>query len=299
MKDDSGYLGMKYILAIILIGSWSLVQGQRSSTLKFWEDSMVTIASTILNGENDSVRYAAHAKFTAILSAALKQKGSFKYPFEQLNTIAKLSPSDKSFRIFNWNLPRDDGTYEYFGMVHRYNKQYKNYQVFALEDGSANLGNGDQKVLSAKTWYGAHYYSLVEMKKKRSKYYLLLGWDGNDRMSNKKIIEVLSFGKAGQPVFGKAVLGTSLGFKNRLVFEYNERASMSVQFKPEYKMVIYDHLSGNTESVSGQAAFQGPDGSYDGLKYKRGKWHYVKDIDARNPKGSKKDKYNDPEKITK
>jgi len=291
---------MKHISTIILICSWSIFAlGQKTSSLKVWEDSMVTIAPIILNGETDSVRYAAHAHFISILRAALKEEGSFKYPFKQLNTIAKLSPSDRSFRIFNWNLPRDDGTYEYFGIIQRYNKQYKNYQVFVLEDGSADIGKGDQKVLSGKTWYGAHYYSMVEMKKKRSKYYLLLGWDGNDRMSNKKIIDVLSFGKAGQPVFGKAVLGTPLGFKNRLVFEYHERASMSVQFKPEYKMIVYDHLSGNTEAVSGQAAFQGPDGSYDGLRYKRGKWHYVKDIDARNPKGRKKDKYNDPQKIVK
>jgi len=291
---------MKYILAIILIGSWPfLANGQKSSSFGTLEDSLAAIAPAILNGENDSVRYAAHTQFTVILGAALKQKGSFKYPFDELKTIAKLSPSDKSFRIFNWNMPRDDGTYEYFGIIQRYNKQYNNYQVFVLEDGSTDIGNGDQKVLSSTTWYGAHYYSLVEMKKKRSKYFLLLGWDGNDRMSNKKIIEVLSFGKAGQPVFGKAVLGTPLGFKNRLIFEYHETASMSVQFKAEYRMIVHDHLSGNTESVGGQTAFQGPDGSYDGLKYKRGKWHYVRDIDARNPKGSKKDKYNDPEKIAK
>lgn len=268
---------------------------QNAEDLKVWEDSLASIAPTILNGKSELQRIEAQKQFSTMLRQVLKIEKSFKYPFEQLKTIAILSPSDKSFRIFNWNLPRDDGTFEYFGFIQRYNKKYKKYEVFELIDGSATLADGDQKILSAKNWYGVHYYTLIGMKKKKSKYYLLLGWDGNDRMTNKKIIDVLSFGKAGQPVFGKAVLGTPLGYKNRLVFEYNERAAMSVKFKPSEKMIVYDHLAGNTEAVSGVAAFQGPDGSYDALRYKRGKWVYIKDYDARNAKGSKKNTYHDPE----
>ena len=287
---------MKHILGIFLLSFfaiWSI--GQDNPSLKDIEVSLIALGPTILNGEDDSVRYRAHEKFKTILKAALKEKGSFKYPFDKLKTIAVLSPADKSFRMFNWNLPRDDGTYEYFGFIQRYNKKYKTYDVFELTDRSSELGKGDQKILSAKTWYGAHYYSLIGTKKKKSKYYVLLGWDGNTRMTNKKIIDVLSFGKAGQPIFGKAVLGTPLGYVNRLVFEYNERAAMSVKFVSEHKTIVYDHLSGNTEMVSGVAAFQGPDGSFDALRYKRGKWQYIKDYDARNPKGRKKDNYNDPE----
>ncbi|MBL4658191.1 MAG: hypothetical protein JKX73_09340, partial [Flavobacteriales bacterium] len=249
----------------------------------------------ILNGESDAVKYQAHEQFKGILKSMLAKEAAFKYPFDQLKTISILGPSDKSFRIFNWNLPRADGTFEYFGLIHRYNKEYKKYEVHELVDGSEKIQGGDQKVLSAKNWYGAHYYSLIGMKKKNSKYYILLGWDGNNRMSNKKIVDVLSFGKAGQPSFGKGVLGTPVGYKNRLVFEYHERASMSVKFDPSEKTIVYDHLAGNTAAVSGVAEFQGPDGSFDALYYKRGKWQYIRDYDARNPKASKKKEYNDPE----
>jgi len=287
---------MKRVVFILSISLWTLSSiAQDKSSMKSWEDSLVSVAPAILNGENDSVKYAAHGQFKQILKAVLQKKESLKHPFNKLETIAILEPSDKSFRIFNWNLPRDDGTFEYFGFIHYYDKKYKKLQVVELIDKSEEVESGDQKIMSAKNWYGAHYYTVIGMKKKKSKYYLLLGWDGNNRMTNKKIIDVLSFGKAGQPIFGKAVLGTPLGYVNRLVIEYHERAAMTVKFKPSQKLIIYDHLSGNTEAVSGAAAFQGPDGSYDALRYKRGKWQYVKDYDARNPKDGKKDNYNDPE----
>ena len=278
-----------------IIGLWTVLSFAQDKSLAVWEDSLASVAPDMLNGKNDSLRYAAHDKFRSILKSVLQKEGAFKYPFDNLTTVAILTPSDKSFRMFNWNIPRDDGTYEYFCFIHAYSKQFKKYQLFELKDGSENLERSDQKILSSKNWYGAHYYAIIGMKKKKSKYYTLLGWDGNNRLTNKKIIDVLSFGKAEQPIFGKQVLGTPLGFVNRLVFEYHERASMSVKYKPGAKMIVYDHLAGNNETVSGIAAFQGPDGSYDALKYKRGKWQYVKDYDARNARADKKNKYNDPE----
>ena len=287
---------MKRVVAILLLGLWAEWSAALDTpSMEEWEDSLAAIAPQILNGENDSTRYAFHNQFKKLLKTVLLNEQSFKYPFQKLKTIAMLSPPDKSFRIFNWNLPRDDGTYEYFGFIHYYSKKYKRYELTELVDGSESLGKGDQKVLSSKNWYGAHYYDLIGIKKKKSKYFLLLGWDGNNSMSNKKIVDVLSFGKADQPIFGKAVLGTALGYKNRLVFEYHERASMSVQYKPELKMIIYDHLSGNNEAVSGVSALLGPDGSYDALRYKRGKWQFIKDYDARNPKGRKKANYTYPQ----
>ena len=42
----------------------------------------------------------------------------------------------------------------------------------------------------------ALYYKIIPVIKKNKTYYTLLGWDGNDMFSNKKIIEILEFKKS-------------------------------------------------------------------------------------------------------
>ena len=58
--------------------------------------------------------------------------------------------------------------------------------------------------LNNSQWIGALYYSLTPFKRGKKDYYLLLGWDGNDERSNRKIMDVLSISKSltfGAPIF--------------------------------------------------------------------------------------------------
>ena len=63
--------------------------------------------------------------------------------------------------------------------------------LFSLTDKSADIKNPENTVGEASKWYGMLYYKIVPVKIKRKKYYTLLGWDGNDKITAKKIIDVL------------------------------------------------------------------------------------------------------------
>ena len=49
-------------------------------------------------------------------------KGSFDYPFENLNNMSILTSPDK-FRIYNWVVPKEDGSFEYFAYLQLYKKE--------------------------------------------------------------------------------------------------------------------------------------------------------------------------------
>jgi len=259
-----------------------------------YEDSLVELGPEILNGSNDSVKFAANHRFINILTKALKTQNSYNFPFDKLKTIARLSPLDNSFRLFNWTIALEDGTYKYYCIIQSYNKRFDKYQIFVLEDKSEKIIKPENAALTGQDWYGAHYFNIIGIKKRNNKYYTLLGWDGNDQLSTKKIIDVLYFGAAGEPRFGKQVLETELGYKKRLIFEYNAQAIMSIKYFKKAKTIVFDHISPSDPSLKGIGSFQGPDGSYDALKYKRGKWQLIQNFNANNLKAGKKGKYNTP-----
>lgn len=288
---------MRILLTIFfIIGALLTLCGQNSNNiLVAYEDSLQELGPEILYGSNDSLKHAANNKFISILTKALKTPNSFDYPFDKLITISRLSPLDNTFRIFNWNLPKQDGTYEYFCIIQAFSKRFEKYQIFNLNDQSTTITNPQNASLTSQDWYGAHYFELIGIKNRRNKYYTLLGWDGNDLLSTKKIIDILYFGAAGEPKFGKQVLETEEGFRNRIIFEYNAQAVMSIKFYKKKRTLVFDHISPAKQSLKGIGAYQGPDGSYDALKFKRGKWQLILNFDAKNLKTHKKEKFQLPE----
>jgi hypothetical protein len=131
---------------------------------------------------------------------SLKTEGSFNYPFDSLTRISILYPADRSFRIFNWQLPLTSGTQRYFGTIQMNTK--KGLQLFPLYDYSDRIKNPEDTVTNNEHWYGALYYKIMQVKSRGKNYYMLFGWDGNNMTSNKKVLEVLSFNKEHEVVFG-------------------------------------------------------------------------------------------------
>jgi hypothetical protein len=92
-----------------------------------------------------------------------------------------------SFRIITWNIPLNNGTFRYFGFVELQSDTL--FRLQETENGRAGLMND---VLPAPDWYGALYYSLIVTRFEKISYYTLLGWDGNDPSSNRKVVDMLS-----------------------------------------------------------------------------------------------------------
>jgi hypothetical protein len=267
----------------------------QSQNFQQYEDSLKLIAPEILNGLTDAEKAKANSKFISLLSEVLKQEGSFKYPFDSLFTIARLQSDVGSFRIFNWNLPKEDGTYLYFGIIQRYNKKSGLSELFLLKDKSNKINLPEIKKLSNNNWYGAHYYDLAAHKWMGKTTYTLLGWDGNTRQTTKKVVDILYFDKVKGPLFGKDVFEVEGTVKHRVIFEYSSMAVMSLKFEKKNKMIVFDNLGSIHEGLAGMPQFNGPDGSYNALRFKRGKWRYIQDYDARNSRSVlNAKKYNPP-----
>lgn len=256
----------------------------QAQNLATQEGQMSQLGPTILKGKNDSERVAANNQFITLFEKALGDKKSLDYPFDSLVTISKLSPPDKSFRLFTWNMPKDDGTYAYFGYVQFELPKTKEYKFVKLNDLSDQIQQPDSKFLNAKNWYGTHYYSIIQTSYKKQKYYTLLGVDFNNRSTRKKIIDCIIIDKYGGVAFGDNIFEYNKKSPKRVVFEYAAQSTMSVRYNEDKGMIIYDHLSPMREGLEGQFQFYGPDFTYDALKFKKGKWYEVINIDARNEK---------------
>jgi len=277
----------KIYLAFLMLLSYScsFAQAVSDKYLAAVQDSLKPLSAVILDTrKTDEERELANTKFKSILNRCLKSNGAEKFVFDSLNTIARLEPEDKSFVIYNWEMPHTDGTFTYFAFVLSKNKKTKSYVFTELNDASNNIKRPESAILKADQWFGAHYYKVIKVKRKGKSYYCLLGADWNNKLSKKKIIEILTIEKDGSLKFGAPIINYNKVTLNRLIFEYTSNVSMSLNYDEKSKRIMFDHLSPIEEGLKGQYQFYAPDLSYDALKFKKGKWQLIENVDARNAK---------------
>ena len=193
------------ILIFFSIVYFPFLFSQNILQFKHYEDTLKDLGKEILISKNDDEKIKANGSFIKKLEEILNIENSFNYPFDSLTSIARLVSPDNKFRLFNWHLQKQDGTYEYFGFIQMNPKKCQDSLLFRLIDKSDKLFNPDTDSLNCGNWYGAHYYKMIYEKNGGKDYYTLLGWDGNNLMSTKKIIEILTFNKDGNPKFGAAI----------------------------------------------------------------------------------------------
>lgn len=220
----------KILIIIGLICFFSFSYSQDEVKLAKLEDSLCNLSNTMLHAETDFEKYAANTAFKKTLEEALSMHKSYKYPFDSLNMIARLYSDDNKFRLFNWHIARQEGSYEYFGIVQSYNKKKKEYRTYELIDKSEEIESPEEEMLQRDEWYGAHYYKLIETKYKKRKYYTLLGWDGASQLTTRKIIEVVRLSSSGRPRFGAYLFRDRYQTKKRVLFEFSANASMSLKY---------------------------------------------------------------------
>ncbi|HET8830254.1 MAG TPA: hypothetical protein VFM79_12990 [Pelobium sp.] len=231
-------------------------------------------------------RVQANYKFIKTLVDALKEKNSFYYPFNNLrNFISVTKSNDNKFRVFTWFTRFDDGAYRYFGAIQMNNP--KELELYPLLDNTQTLSklpNLNDTTLSTNKWLGAVYYQVIPVTGIRDPYFILLGWKGKSSLSSSKVIETLSF-VDGKPIFGAAVLEAevkSKNFVNRMIFDYTKNASMMLRYLKSENLIVFDHLVAPDKQSEGMTEFYAPDLSYDGLKFKQGKWIFQENLKLAN-----------------
>jgi len=289
----------KFALIIFLVFQYSFGFSQNKVDFKKVEDSLAVLGRIILNGHTDFIKYNANEKFQTLLESALIADKSFDYPFDSLIMIARLISDDKKFRIFDWNIRKSDGTYEYFGYIQALNRKEKKYILYPLKDNSDNIKNPETQLLDPLNWYGALYYKIILNKFAGKRYYTLLGWDGNSDITQKKIIDVITFNSKDKPVFGASIFKYNKKINKRIIFEYSATVSMSLRYDKQFlnngkkkkNMIVFDRLAPLDNNLEGQYQFYYPETNiFDGMLFRGGKWNYEKDIDARNQKETKEER---------
>lgn len=265
------------------------------SQLKTYQDSLQKISEATYNASNDQEQFLENAKFIKMLVNALKTPASFNYPFDSLKRISIIKSPDNTFRIFSWYLPHKDGSYRFFGSIQMRTKDGA-LKMYPLIDDTQHLTDANQ-LTSNKNWYGARYYQVIPVAVSgRLPYYILLGWKGNNARSSKKIIEILSFDKNNQPVFGKPVIDGLKGqpTKNRVVFEYNKLNTMTLSLDKTIGMIVFDHLAPLSPEMEGNFEFYASDLSFDAYKLIGGRLKLVENVELKNEPNANDEYYADP-----
>lgn len=291
-----------YFFLFINVFAWSQKNDTAYNKLKIAEQELKQIEKGF-NSRKEIERIEANKKFIVAWDHIINDPKILTYSFDSLKGVSILSPKDKKFKLITWNLNKDDGTHAFFGyLVVNNSKRTKTglfkhktveaFEHFKLSDKSSQITNPETYTGTIDKWFGMLYTSLIEC----DGYYTLLAWDGNSKMITRKFIDVLYFKPDGTPIFGKDVFKFARKNPRRLMFEYSSEVSMSIKYNEKRNQITYSHLAPKSEGeiLQGQFQYYGPDGSFDALELKKGKWVTIEDIDARNDK-NKNDKAEKPD----
>jgi len=270
-------IGLTVLLVTAFADAQTISASDRKQLIKR-EDSIRRFSDSMINASNPAVRFRSDSNFVRGLVRALKFKNSFLHPFESLQTISKLYPADSTFRIFTWQLKKDQYVYFQKGAIQMRTPD-GSLKLFPLFDYSMYTGKPEDSIRPRDRWIGAIYYKIIQKEHNGKKYYTLLGFDDFTVSSNKKWMEVLTFNNQGEPLFGGPFISfkedsSKKSVKSRYSIEYKKEANTLFNYNPEMDMIIVDHLISETDEPDKKNTFI-PDGDFEGFKWKEGQWVHV------------------------
>lgn len=270
-----------YILALLLVSSVVDAQKITAADLKILhkkEDSLKLYAKDLVTDSLTNNRMRSDSFFTKVLVRSLLVKNSFYYPFDSVKGVSTLYAPDSSFKIMTWSITYSEDLCQQRGVI-QFPTKDGSPRFVPLLDYSTRTPYPEDSARDHKHWIGAIYYNIIQTKYNNKNYYTLFGYDPNTPRTNKKWIEVLTFNDENMPMFG----GRYFSFAKdsvkrpdqfRYFIEYKKQASATVDYDPDLKMILVDHLISETDEPDLPQTFV-PDGDYEGFKWANGKWLHV------------------------
>ena len=307
-------------LIILILSVLFSVEGfsQKAQVFKDFEIQLKELMNLMFDAPTDNERFNANERFIVVIDEVLSMENSFSYPFSELTRISNLKSSDNRFRIFTWAVVSQDGTYDNFGFVQSKNEASGKFEVYKLNDKSEEFYNPEYDKSDNETWFGAVYFELLTNKYEDRTFYTLLGVDGNNIYTKRKVIEPIAFkSRSGKPEFGATYFYKQKD-KRRLVFEYNAEARFFMKWDDQYYedkskrdkpsfmssifkkkqaptrnkvvelpivkeyMIVYEVLEPMFEGLEGKTQFYVSSGYVNGLTFDRGRWRLIESVLPRN-----------------
>lgn len=264
------------LITMICSTTWAQRQKVKSGDSTFidsianFEYQLEGLSYNIINGADKVERITSCYYFIQTLKTALQVPNSFDYNFTKLKTVSIITPDDERFRVFSWNLLLDSGKYMYFGAIQMNNSD--SLELFGLYDSSEYNRDVHYAEFDNRHWMGALIYQVHHYKWKKKDYYITFGWDGQDSKTNRKIIDVLWFDEDGKPKFGEEIFNFEGDVQARIIFDFNDRAAMTMRYDKEEQAIIFANLVPINPMMKGMYENYVPDGTYDYMKFEKGTW---------------------------
>jgi hypothetical protein len=275
-----------------------VVQAQDKAKMLDYQERLSVLFSRVAEAPTDNERYLASEEAVQLLAEALGEEDSEEWKWQLPQYVSVLSSPDKLYRIFTWAVVRDNGEFECFGIVQYYNEREEEYVYRLLNDKSEEIMNREESVLTADNWFGAIYQELIQVSAGERTYYTLLGWNGVDNITDRKVIEPVWI-KGGEPQFG-APLFRRMRNQRRVVLEYTNDAMVSLGYETQTvqevehkrekvkgtnrhrtveivkehkeKVIIFDELEPQIPGMEGLYQYYVPSGTELAYAFVDGKW---------------------------
>jgi hypothetical protein len=282
-------------LLICAVGLLSLSCFSQVESLSKLETDMVEQMRLIGETKTNVERAAASDSLRVLMIEALNSEGCFEYTFDQLTHMGVLTSPDGRFRLFNWNVPKEDRSFDYHCFILTQDEKLGIYDWYELVQAKREINKVENKYLDTDNWLGALYYEIIMTGTSKKPSYTLLGWDGKDKLTTRKVIDVLTLEKNG-PRLGAPIFKTEMGTNKRHLLEYADDAKVSLKWHAKQKRIVFDHLAPLDPMMYGVKAYYIPDGTFDALNLVRGKWVFEENIEARLDRNQSKKQWVDPAK---
>ncbi len=286
------------VLLLMLAASLSSATAQNREQMALHQQRLAELLMLTASAPTDNERYLASEQAVGELSAALEEEASEHWKWQLPKVASVLTSPDGLLRIFTWAVVRDNGEFECFGAIQYYNDREEEYQYSLLNDKSEEIMNREESVLSPENWFGAVYQELIQTSYGGKTFYTLLGWNGVDNLTERKIIEPVVL-RGGVPQFGAPLFRRERNLR-RVVLEYRNDAMVSLCYEDQFveeverervkvkgtnrhrtiekrkyhkeKMIIFDEVEPQVQGMEGLFQYYIPSGLELAYAFIDGKW---------------------------
>ncbi len=288
----------KWITIVVLVLMMGVVQAQDKASMQAHQSRLIALFEKVAKAPTDNERYLASEEAVSVLAAALDEDESERWQWQLPDYVSVLTSPDGKLRIFTWAVVRDNGEFECFGAVQYYNDKEEEYEYQLLHDKSEDILNREESVLDADNWLGAVYQQIIQSQMGERTLYTLLGWNGVDNLTERKIIEPVII-RGGAPQFGAPAFRRERNLR-RVVLEYSNTAMVQLSYETQTvqkierkrvkvrgtnrsrtvekvkehneKMIIFDEIEPQVPGMEGLFQYYVPSGLELAYVFVDGKW---------------------------
>lgn len=282
----------------VMVLSCMTAQAQSKEAMQGYQQRLTALLQRVATAPTDNERYLASEEAVHVLAAALEEEESERWQWQLPTTASVLTSPDRKLRVFTWAVVRDDGEYECFGAVQFYDDREEEYRYELLNDKSEEIMNREESMLKPDNWLGSVYQELIQTTFSGRTFYTLLGWNGVDNLTDRKVIEPVTI-RGGQLLFGGPLFRRERN-QRRIVLEYTNDAMVNLRYEEQFveevtrervkvkgtnryrteesrkthkeKMILFDEVEPQVPGMEGLFQYYVPSGVELAYAFIDGKW---------------------------